>query len=84
MFNLTTLKIILALSIGLSILIVGDFKPKAILLAVILTGSALLTVAKPDKIQNSAVQYNQQQTENHGNNSVLCNCICNIQEPVQN
>lgn len=84
MFSETTLKIILALVIGLSILIVGNFKPKAILLAVILTGSALLTVAKPDKIQNSAVQYNQKQTEEHGNNSVLCNCICNIQEPIQN
>lgn len=82
MFSETTLKIILALVIGLSIIIIGNSKPMALLLAIVMTGSALLTVAKPDRIQSSTVQH-EQTAENDGNNNILCDCICNIQEPIQ-
>lgn len=80
MFNLTIiLKVILALVIGFSIIAVGNGRTDAIIMAILITGlSIMVTIAG-----NNSAEY-KQQTEEHGNNSVLCNCICNIQEPIQN
>ena len=44
----------------------------------------LTTLAEPTSTQSDQIQYSQQQAEENGNDSVLCNCICNIQESIQN
>ena len=66
--------VILTAIIITMLIILAEGNPFIVVIGISLV--ILTTLAEPT--------YNQQQTEDHGNNSVLCNCICNIQEPVQN
>lgn len=74
MFNLTIiLKVMLALLIGFSIIVVGNGKTGAIIMAILITGlSIMATIAG-----NDSAEYKQQTEvihEYNSNNSCSCNC----------
>lgn len=74
--------VILTAIIITMLIILAEGNPFIVVIGISLV--ILTTLAEPANTQSDQIQYNQQQTEDHGNNSVLYNCICNIQEPVQN
>lgn len=74
MFNLTIiLKVILAFVIGFSIIVVGNGKTNAIIMAILITGLSIIATIPG----NNSAEYTKQTEvihEYNSNNSCSCNC----------
>ena len=74
--------VILTAIIITMLIILAEGNPFIVVIGISLV--ILTTLAEPTSTQSDQIQYSQQQAEENGNNSVLRNCICNIQESIQN